>query len=341
MRLRRQYRYANFLFGHVLGNRLRRSVFRSYQKPFCVTYHVTDRSHVNPCALSWLPIDGCREAPLADTLALLRKIRKEVRMLHLAGGEPLLHPAITTITKTARGLGFAPLVLGTNFTLVNEREEVLNHCHFVVVPMETPVVVKQAAHWECDPIWVERLLKNLVHYGARQREFGTRIVVKCIIGEKTIGEAYDLMEFCFDNDLLFAPTICFNLAPPDKGLKDQPAYDRLVDYIVARKKAGAPILGNPESLRTLLAFEALPCSPTLAPHLAPDGGVFYPCLPSEEVGGNFLNERTLSTIHRRAEQALGDSNADWHDCRLHGYITNTWLMGHFLDKSLEEPRSTQ
>lgn len=339
MRLRRQYRYAHFFLEHVLGNRLRRSVLRSFLKPFCVTYHITNRAHINPCSLSWTPLSLSQESSLAEALALLRKIRKEVRMLYLAGGEPLLHPALTTITQTARNLGFEPLVAETNFTMINEHEDVLRHCHFVVVPMETVEVVKQAAKWKCDPLWIERLLNNLIHYSARQKEFGVRIVVKCIISEETIDEAYDLMEFCFDKNLLFAPTTCFALGPPDRGLKSLPAYERFVDYIIARKKAGAPILGNPESLRTLLSFEQFPCYPTLAPHMAPSGEVFYPCFPHEGVGGNFLAERTLSTLHRRAEQSLSLWDEEWHDCRLHGYITNTWILEHFLDRPLEGLRS--
>lgn len=335
MRLRRQYRYAHFFLDHVLGNRLRKNVLRSFLKPFCVTYHVTSRTHINPCALSWMPLSPSPEAPLADALALLRKIRKEIRMLHLTGGEPLLHPALSSITRTARSLGFEPLTLETNFTLMDENEDVLRHCHFVIVPMETVVVVKQAAKWQCDPLWIERLLNNLIHYGARQEEFGVRIVVKCILSERTIDETYDLMEFCFDNNLLFAPTTCFVLGQPDRELKSLPAYERLVDYIIARKKAGATILGNPESLRTLLAFENFPCHPTLAPHMAPDGEVFYPCFPQEGVGGNFLAERTLSTLHRRAEQSLSSGHEEWHDCRLHGYITNTWVLEHFFDRPLE------
>lgn len=334
-RLRRQFRYAHFLLDHVLGNRLRKTLFRSYAKPFCVTYHITDRTHVSPCGLSWLPLSPCPEAPLSETLALLRKIRKEVRMLVLSGGEPLMHPAITTVTGTARELGFEPLVLETNFTLVNEAEEILKHCHLVVVPLESADGPQQATQWGCDPLWVERIKKNLVHYGARQKALGFRLVVRCIIREEMLEETYDLMEFCFDNDLLFAPTTCRALGPPDEGLKSLPAYERLVDYIIARKKAGAPILGSPESLRMLLTFERFPCHPTLAPHLAPNGQVFYPCLDPGGAGGNFLLEKTLTSLHRRAEQSLSAWQEDWHDCRLHSYITNTWVLEHFFNRPLE------
>jgi organic radical activating enzyme len=320
---------------HVLGNRLRKTLLRSFAKPFCITYHITDRTHINPCGLSRMPLSPCGEAPLSEALTLLRKIRKEVRMLVLAGGEPLLHPTITNVTGTARSLGFEPLVLETNFTLVNEAEEVLKHCHLVVVPLETADGLQQATQWGCDPLWVERIKKNLIHYGARQREFGVRIIVRCIIREEMVDETYDLMEFCFDNNLLFAPTTSSALGLPDQGLGSLPAYERLVDYIVARKKAGAPILGSPESLRMLLAFKSFPCHPTLALHMAPNGVVFYPCLGREEDAGNFLLERTLSSLHRRAEQSMGAWAEDWHDCRLTGYITNTWVLEHFFDKPLD------
>ena len=333
--LRRHYRYAHFYLNHVVGNRLRRTVRSSLLKPFCVTYHVTDRSHLAPVVGDRLAPGTSPEAPLADVLTLLKKVRKEVRMLYLSGGEPLLHPAVGTITTAARGLGFEPIVLETDFTLVDEHEELLQHCHLVVVPLETVEVGRQAARWQCDPRWVERLVGNLVHFGPRQDELGVRLIIKSVIGEGMIEGAYDLMEFCFEHNLLFAPTTSNSFDPPDRKLQSDPAYERLVDYIIARKKAGAPILGGPESLRRLMAFEDFSCYPTLAPHIAPNGELFYPCMPQKEAGGNLLDERTLTALYRRAEKSFRSLHGELHDCRLHGYITKTWLLEHFFDRSIE------
>lgn len=333
-RLVRRYRYASFVLDHVLGNRIR-AIRRAYPKPCCVTFHLTSRRHIGPSPLCGLALTPGGEAPLASVLALLRKLRKEVRMLYLTGGEPLLHPALTTVTQTASSLGFRPLVVETNFALIDEREEVLEHCNLAVVPLQAASTSRQADFWKCDRRWVERIKANLLHYGARQKELGFRLVVKCIIGEETVDEVYDLMELCFDNNLLFAPTTTANLGLPDSSLKSLPAYERLVDYIIARKKAGAPILGNPESLRTLLAFEGFPCYPTLAPHVAPNGDVFYPCLLNAEVGGKLLFERSLGAIHRRADKSVSASHQEWHDCRLHGHMTHKWVLEHFFNRSLE------
>ncbi len=335
MRLHRQIRYTHFLVNHVVGNRLRRTIRRSLLKPFCVTYHVTDRTHVSPAASDQSALDGCGETPLADALTLLKKVRKEVKMLYLAGGEPLLHPAIGTIIRAARQMRFEPLVLETDFTLIDEHEALLHDCHMVVIPLETVGVEEQAARWGCDSRWVERLLRNLAMYGSRQDEFEVRLVVKCVIGEETIEGAYDLMEFCFENNLLFAPTTSATLERPDRGLQDEPAYERLVDYIIARKKAGAPILGGPESLRRLLALEELSCYPTLAPHLAPNGEVFYPCLPQKPSLGSLLTERTLTALSRQADPPLRPWHEEAHECRLQGQLTTTWMLEHFLDRPIE------
>ncbi|MFQ5892876.1 MAG: hypothetical protein ACE5H5_01040 [Nitrospinota bacterium] len=335
MRLRRRYLHAHFLLHHVVSNRFRRTIRSSLLKPFCVTYHVTDRPHIGHAAFGQPALRASPEAPLADVLTLLKKVRKEVRMLYLTGGEPLLHPAIRPIARAAREMGFEPLVLETNFTLIDEHEELLQHCHLVVVPLETVEVGRQAARWQCDPGWVERLLRNLVLYGPRQEELGVTLIVKCVIGEGTIEGVYDLMEFCFEHNLLFAPTTAANLGLPDRRLQNEPAYERLRDYVIARKKAGAPILGGPESLRLLLAFEDFACYPTLAPHLAPNGDVFYPCLSQREAGGNLLGERTLAALNRRVNPLLRTRHEERHDCRLHSYVPKTWMFEHFLDRSLE------
>jgi organic radical activating enzyme len=333
--LRRHYRYAPFFVNHVVGNRLRRTIRRPFLKPFYVSYHVTDRSHVAPSPLAQLGLGPFRELDLAEVLTLLKKVRKEVRMLSLTGGEPLLHPAICHITGWARRLGFAPLVLETNFCLVDEMEDVLKHCHVVVTCLESVHEGLQASRWQCDPKWVERLLKNLAHYGRLQEEFGVRIIVQGLIQQETVKEAYDLMEFCFDNQLLFAPTPSGRLSLPDRRLQGEPAYSRLVEYLIARRKAGAPILGTPESLRRLLGFEDLSCHPTLAPHLAPSGELFYPCHLTGTEGGSLLDERTLSALNRKAERSLIHWRPDWHTCRLHGYLLNTWILENFLERPLE------
>lgn len=335
MRMRRQARYAHFLLNHVVGNRLRRTIRRSLLKPFCVTYHITDRNHIGRPAPGQSALDGSGEASLAEALTLLKKVRKEVKMLYLAGGEPLLHPAIGTIIPAAGRMGFAPLVLRTDFSLIDEHESLLRHCHLFVVPLETVNAERQATRWGCDHRWVERLIRNLVRYGPRQGELGFRLVIECVIGGETVKGACDLMGFCFDNNLLFAPTTSATLDRPDRRLKGEPAYERLVDYIVARKKAGAPILGSPESLRRLLALEDLSCHPTLAPHLAPNGEVFYPCLTEGFSAGNLLSQRTLTSLSRNAGRSLRPWHEEAHDCRLQGQLTTTWMLEHFLERPIE------
>jgi MoaA/NifB/PqqE/SkfB family radical SAM enzyme len=268
----------------------------SVLRPLAVTYLATTRCNLN-CAYcedfgarrneqnaAWLPLEAA--------LDVLRAIRSGVDRLILSGGESLLHPDIVPLVAHARRqLRFRHITLLTNGLLLPEREEVLPFLQQVVISLDSISPETWHAILNVPRETAETILDNVRAYARRQREFGFRLVVNCVIlpetlGAGPLGHPRRLVEFCVEHGLLvsFSPQSVNNW--PRYELLVSEEYRRFVREIMDLKRHGAPILGSMAYLRDLLDLRPKSCYPALVPRIAPGGELIYPCWPVEREGSS-------------------------------------------------------
>ncbi|MBN1660211.1 MAG: radical SAM protein [Anaerolineae bacterium] len=273
--------YATNLVRLLRGNRVLR--------PLVAVYYLTTRCNLN-CAYcedfgQRRNAEAAGPLPLDDALRILRVIRTGTDRLILTGGEPLLHPDAAELAHRARlDQRFRHITLQTNGLLLHEREAVLPAVDRLVVSLDT-----------VDPdLWSEQLgvsrdttatiVDNVAHYADRQREFGYRMAVNCVLSPATLPTARTLLEWCQAHDLLvsFSPQAVNNWPHYDLLVNDE--YRAWVLDLIDRKRHGAPILGSTAYLHTLLDLRLYSCYPALIPRVMPGGELIYPCWPIERAG---------------------------------------------------------
>lgn len=113
-----------FLSNFVVANTLK----REYLPPLIAVYHVTYDCNLN-CA--WCSRRQDRQEATASVSwprieQIFQSLRQVTPALYLTGGEPLLDPRIEDMLTLARLMGFHPIVVNTNATLLEERSWCLN-----------------------------------------------------------------------------------------------------------------------------------------------------------------------------------------------------------------------
>ncbi|MCP4537334.1 MAG: radical SAM protein [Chloroflexi bacterium] len=259
--------------------------------PLVATYYVTTRCNLD-CAYCE-DFGARRNGPgdialsLDDALRVLRVVRSGVDSLILTGGEPLLCPNIVSlVTRAQRELNFRRITLLSNGLLLSQHESLLPALDRLVISLDSV----DPAHWSSIvnvPVnTAQTILDNVIAYAHRQREFGYRMMVNCVLTPETLSGAQQVLDFCVEHDL------CVSFSPQAVG--NWPRYDLLVsdEYkaflarLIDLKRRGAPIVGSMAYLRTLLDFVPYSCYPTLVPRIMPNGDLVYPCRPIEKQGGS-------------------------------------------------------
>ncbi|MBN1485427.1 MAG: radical SAM protein, partial [Chloroflexia bacterium] len=251
--------------------------------PLAATYYVTTRCNLNCsyCEDFGRHAGGEPGLSLAEACQVLAAIRSGTDRLILTGGEPLLYPDIDALVQHARrALGFR-LTLLSNASLLAEHESILPHLERLVVSLDT-VDPQRWSRVIDAPLPVARtILDNVRAYAGRQREWGFRLILNCVLTPQGLGEAEALLEFCRQHDVLisFSPQAVHNW--PHYDLLVSPEYKALLRRLLELKRQGAPILASRAYLRTLLDLTPYSCYPTLIPRVMPNGDLVYPCRPIE------------------------------------------------------------
>jgi MoaA/NifB/PqqE/SkfB family radical SAM enzyme len=259
--------------------------------PLAAAYHVTTRCNLD-CAYCedfgvQHNVGSVSSLSLRAACRVLGAIRQGVDSLILTGGEPLLYPEIVPLTAHARqDLRFRRITLLSNGLLLPQSEEILPLLDRLVISLDSV----DAQLWDgvinMPPGTAQTIIDNLVLYGRRQREFGLRIVVNCVLSPQTLPGARDLLDFCRRHDLLvsFSPQAVNNWPRYELLISDE--YRQFITDLIYLKRHGAPILGSTAYLRTILEFRPYSCYPTLLPRIMPTGELLYPCRPIEREGSS-------------------------------------------------------
>jgi molybdenum cofactor biosynthesis enzyme MoaA len=232
-----------------------------------------------------LPKDGVLSTE--EGRQLLRVMRTGTPSVYFSGGEPTLRKDLPALTRTARDLGYFPITINTNGSVIDsllERDEWrtwLADTDIVIVSLDALDLHTLERMWEHPH--PERVLRNLLLLRELSGPLRFKLMVNAVIQPGAAGHASDVLDFANDLGIWFCP-VPMNTGPAvDWRLRDDPGYIVLAQRILRRKKEGYPISGSLRMLRRLLWSHALTCRNTLKPHIDHDGCLFWPCKSSVNV----------------------------------------------------------
>jgi MoaA/NifB/PqqE/SkfB family radical SAM enzyme len=339
--LRGLVRQAPFVaknFQLYFRNGWRRHVLRTnVVAPYAVTFYVTHKCNL---ACSYCtqkePDVFSEELPTAETLRLLKRIRRETDSIVITGGEPTLRADIEEIVEAARfDCKFRSLLLITNGTLLDRKPRILAAVTGLVVSLDA--LASDPTNPLSKPAALPRVLENLA-FAKERLGSPRRITISTVIEEWNIGEVERLLDWCGEQGFVFAAQSAQAEKMPNLALLRNPRYHALVDKIIARRRAGTQAInGTPRTIETLLRFREFQCYPTMFPRVYPNGDVFYPCEPLRKIAGNLLRDASLRKIFARGNEIYGDIPPCQGICYLFGnvlshyYVNDFWgLAGDFI-----------
>jgi len=311
-------------------NLYRRRVLRTNViAPYAAVLYVTHRCNLDCSYCTQKEPDVFSdELPTEQTVKLLRIIRRETDSILFTGGEPLLRQDIEELVRAARrDLRFRSVLLVTNGTLLHRREELFDHLTGLIVSLDalTPDSSKALSK----PASVPKVLENLMLAKSRFAR-PTDITISTVIQEWNLDEIQRILEFCGEQDFVFATQTALENKFPNLRLRENPRYRQLVEKIVAlRRRRAQPMNGTPQLLRTVLEFGDFQCFPTMFPRVYPNGDVFYPCEPLKQIGGNLLREGSFAKVFARGKSLYGDIPACAGICHLFGNVVSHYYAKDF------------
>jgi MoaA/NifB/PqqE/SkfB family radical SAM enzyme len=257
-----------------------------------------------------LPLDGALDTERG--VELLRVMRTGTASVYFAGGEPTLRKDLPELTRAARDLDYFPIVVNTNGSVLHrllarhEWRGWLADVDIVVVSLDGLDLS------EMGRLWVTRRPEDVLRNVLLLRELAGRmrfkLMVNTVIRPGRVHEARDVLDLANDLGLWFCP-VPLNVGPAaHPALAGDPEYERLVQTILERKRAGYRISGSLRLNRRLLGFEPLDCRNTLKPHVDHDGRLMWPCKASvnvEPVPVDVLAHRSVDMLWAEA-RALRD-----------------------------------
>ena len=317
-------------------NGWRRHILRTkVVAPYAVTFYVTHKCNL---ACSYCtqkePDVFSDELGTAETIELLRRIRKESDSIVITGGEPTLRSDIEEIVAAARfACKFRSVLLITNGTLLDRKAGILGGVTGLVVSLDA--LAADPTNPLSKPAALPKVVENLAL--AKERLGARRITISTVIEEWNIGEVERLLDWCGEQSFVFAAQSAQMEKMPNLALLRNARYQALVDKIIERRRAGQAINGTPKTIETLLRFREFQCYPTMFPRVYPNGDVFYPCEPLRKIAGNLLRDGSLRKIFARGKKMYGDIPPCQGICYLFGnvlshyYVNDFWgLAGDFI-----------
>lgn len=217
----------------------------------------------------------------AGGVRVLEVMRTRTPSVYFAGGEPTIRADLPALTRAARDLGYHPIVVNTNASVLHKQLEKPAWRGWLA---DVDIIVVSLDALDLDvlrDLWVtkrpEDVLRNLFLLRELAGPMGVKLMVNAVVQPGGVHHARAVLDLCEELG------IWFNAVPQNEGprvaqgLANDPAYDAFVDHLLARKRAGARISGSLRLLERLLRSAPLTCRNTLKPHVDHDGMLFWPC----------------------------------------------------------------
>jgi MoaA/NifB/PqqE/SkfB family radical SAM enzyme len=317
-------------FKHYFQNLYRREIrHTNVVAPYAAVLYVTHKCNLacSHCTQKE-PDVFSQELPTAETIELLRIIRRETDSILFTGGEPTLRSDIEELARAARhDLKFHSVLLITNGTLLDERQGLFDSLHSLIVSLDS--LTADSTKPMSKPAVLSKVLENLQLAKARFTR-AADITISTVIEEWNLDEIERIMDFCGEQGFVFATQTALEEKLPNLRLRQNPRYQALVEKIAQRRRERAqPINGTPKLIRTLLEFGDFQCFPTMFPRVYPNGDVFYPCEPLKKIGGNLLREGSFKQVFAQGRKLYGDI-PDCHGiCHLFGNVLSSYYAKDF------------
>jgi MoaA/NifB/PqqE/SkfB family radical SAM enzyme len=309
-------------------NGWRRHILRTnVVAPYAVTFYVTHKCNLDCSYCTQKEPDVFSdELGTADTIRLLRRIRKESDSIVITGGEPTLRSDIEELVAAARfDCKFRSVLLITNGTLLDRKAGILPGVTGLVVSLDA--LAADPTNPLSKPAALPKVMENLAF--AKERLGARRITISTVIEEWNIGEVERLLDWCGEQGFVFAVQSAQMEKMPNLALLRNQRYQALVDKIIERRRAGQAINGTPKTIETLLRFREFQCYPTMFPRVYPNGDVFYPCEPLRKVAGNLLRDGSLRKIFAQGQKMYGDIPPCQGICYLFGNVLSHYYVNDF------------
>lgn len=218
---------------------------------------------------------------------LLDVMRTGTPSVYFAGGEPTMRRDLPELCAHARALGYHPIVLNTNGSLLRRRlaeprwRTLLADVDVVVVSLDVLELRVAAALWGTpDP---EEVFAALLVLRELSGPLRFRLLVNVVVQPGLVDEARAVLALCEDLGIGFCPVPRNVGARVDPAVLADPDWAPFVAHVRARQAAGAPVAGSPRMNARLLGVAPLDCHATLKPHVDHDGRLAWPCKASVHV----------------------------------------------------------
>lgn len=272
-------------------------------------------------------------ASTEDTKIILDQIRKVSAAITVSGGEVTLRSDIVDLFAYIDKIGFSPVGLNTNAYLLDKYIKVLHHIDYLIISldsldlsrMDTLINLGSSGH-------TKKVLDNIalaISY-KKKHKLKFNIVINTVIFPETINDAWDVFEFCIQNDLFWSPMPHIHGKYPNPALVDHPGYEELIDEVIRVKKQGGKLFGTTKGFKILKKFERYECYPTSRATVFPNGDLFYPCAPLGNRAGNLLKDHGYHAAMKKGEKAFGllpDCDAR---CHINCYLEGSLMISHPL-----------
>lgn len=290
------YQFIFRFFSNVLQAHYGRGVNKKLIKPMMAGFYVTMKcnfrcTYCDDGSGNMYPDIAEQRLDTAKTIEVLEILRRASPGLNITGGEPTVRGDIDEIFENIGRLDFSPVNFNTNAYLIDRHLSILHHLDYLVISLDSPDNARSddLINLRKDG-QTSRVKQNIELAKEYRREHKLKFdfIINSVIFPETIDDAWDVFEFCVENDFYWTPMPYIVGKYPSPGLVDNPRWQQLIDEVSRAKRKGARVCGNMEVLRTIRDFKRFECYPTTRPIIYPDGDIFYPCAPLNMVAGNLL-----------------------------------------------------
>jgi molybdenum cofactor biosynthesis enzyme MoaA len=194
--LLQRYPFVLKNFKHYFQNLYRREIRRTnVVAPYAAILYVTHKCNLACTYCTQKEPDVfSQELPTAETITLLRIIRKETDSILFTGGEPTLRNDIEELARAARDdLRFRSVLLITNGTLLHKRLGLFDSLHSLIVSLDSLRV--DSTKPMSKPAVISKVLDNLQLAKSRFPK-ATDITISTVIEEWNIDEIERRARIC-------------------------------------------------------------------------------------------------------------------------------------------------
>ena len=301
------------------------------------------------------------DAPLglAQRKRILEVMRTGTSAVYFCGGEPTLVKDLPELTDTAWRLGYKPLMINTNGSMLHQLlarptwKRWLRQMDIIIVSLDGLSLPRLKELWGVKPEQVKQVFINLLLLRELSRHVGFKLCVNTVISPDTIDMAADVLDFVNDlGDVWFVP-VPVNAHGGEAGevaferdMVQRDDYRALAARILERKQAGHRLIGSERILRMLLEVAPYTCLPTLRPHVDPDGRIAWPCRGPKHGAPAYVNlldhnsvdacwvtaqgMKTANNFHGPGPEQCGDNCAwmqNYTTARYHEFLTDPLHAG--------------